>query len=69
MLLDLSLPDGDGLEVLQQLRDNGITPPGTIALTGHDDDDVRRRCIGAGCAAVLVKPVPIAQLLALVRSL
>lgn len=68
MLLDLSLPDGDGLEVLQQLHDHGITPPMTIALTGHDDDEVRQRCIGAGCTTVLVKPAPIAQLLALVRS-
>lgn len=69
MLLDLTLPDGDGLTVLERLRESAHAPRHTIALTGHDDDDVRRRCIDAGCTDVLLKPVPIAQLVELVRSL
>lgn len=69
MLLDLTLPDGDGLTVLQHVAAAGAVLPRTIALTGHDDDDTRDRCIDAGCADVLLKPVPIAQLLARVRSL
>lgn len=69
MLLDLTLPDGDGLGVLESLRSSGALPRATVALTGHDDDDTRERCMGAGCAAVLVKPVPVRELLALVRSL
>jgi DNA-binding response OmpR family regulator len=69
MLLDLTLPDGDGLTALQRLRDANCAPRNTIALTGHDDDEMHARCIDAGCAEVLLKPVPIAQLLALVRSL
>ena len=69
MLLDLTLPDGNGLTILQRLRDDGRAPRGTIAVTGHDDDELRERCIDAGCADVLLKPVPIARLAALVRSL
>jgi two-component system KDP operon response regulator KdpE len=69
MLLDLTLPDGNGLTILQRLRDDGRAPRGTIAITGHDDDELRERCISAGCADVLLKPVPIARLAALVRSL
>ncbi len=69
MLLDIKLPDGDGLSVLQQLRDANCAPRNTVALTGHDDDEMRERCLDAGCADVLLKPVPIAQLLALVQSL
>ena len=69
MLLDLSLPDGDGLLVLKRLHLAGHAPLNTVALTGHDDEEVRQRCIAAGCTEVLLKPVPIAQLLALVRSL
>jgi DNA-binding response OmpR family regulator len=69
MLLDLTLPDGDGLAVLQRLREENRAPRSTVALTGHDDDDVRQRCIDAGCVDVLLKPVPIARLLALVQSL
>ncbi len=69
MLLDLTLPDGDGLTALQRLRDEHCAPRGTIALTGHDDDEIRQRCLDAGCVDVLLKPVPIARLLALVQSL
>jgi two-component system capsular synthesis sensor histidine kinase RcsC len=69
MLLDLTLTDGDGLTVLGRLREEGRAPRSTIALTGYDDDDVRQRCFDAGCVDVLLKPVPIARLLELLRSL
>lgn len=69
MLLDLTLADGDGLAVMDRLREENRLPLKTIALTGHDDDEVRQRCIDAGCAEALLKPVPIARLLALVQSL
>jgi two-component system KDP operon response regulator KdpE len=58
ILLDLTLPDGDGLEVLTRLTSDGRPPPITLALTGRDEPDVRRRCLDAGCHDVLVKPVP-----------
>lgn len=69
LLLDLTLPDGDGLAVLEQLRAANAEPGATFALTGHDDDEIRARCLTAGCREMLVKPVPIRELLALVRSL
>ena len=70
MLLDLTLPDGDGLSVFGQLRDLGHTPPRvTIALTGHEDDAIRDRCLAAGCQAVLTKPIPLRRLLAAVQAL
>ncbi len=69
MLLDITLSDGDGLTALDYLRKSGIAPPRTIALTGHDDEILRQRCINAGCAEVLLKPAPIARLLELARSL
>ena len=34
MLLDLSLPDGSGLEVLEALRERGVPPRATLAMTG-----------------------------------
>ena len=68
MLLDVNLSDGDGVSALDYLTQNDSAPPRTIALTGHDDDDVRQRCINAGCSDVLLKPAPIARLLELARS-
>jgi DNA-binding response OmpR family regulator len=63
MLLDLTLPDGSGLDVLDALRGGGL-PTTTVALTGHDDAAIRRRCLEAGCTEVLVKPVSPRELLA-----
>lgn len=68
MLLDLTLPDGDGLDVLSRLRDQDQVPGRTIVVTGHDDAELRARCIEAGCSEVLLKPVPIARLRELVQS-
>jgi DNA-binding response OmpR family regulator len=62
VLLDLTLPDGDGLSLVAPLLAAGC---GTVvALTGHDDPETRARCLAAGCADVFVKPVPARELLA-----
>ena len=63
MLLDLTLPDGNGLEILEALRERGTLPGSTLAMTGHKDLASRRSCLEAGCADVLLKPVPIGELL------
>jgi len=63
MLLDLTLPDGNGLEILDALRKRGSLPRATIAMTGHNDSASRQKCLEAGCADVLLKPVPISELL------
>jgi DNA-binding response OmpR family regulator len=63
MLLDLTLPDGNGLEVLKTLRERVSLPRVTLAMTGHTDARSRSACFEAGCADVLLKPVPIRDLL------
>ena len=68
MLLDLSLPDGDGLAAIPLLRDAQVLPPIVVALTGHDDPATAARCRQAGCRDVLVKPVPTRELLKRVRG-
>jgi two-component system KDP operon response regulator KdpE len=68
VLLDLTLPDGDGLSVLAALRDIGREPRVTVAVTGRDDPAVRVRCLAAGCREVLLKPVPARELPRLVAT-
>lgn len=68
MLLDISLPDGDGLTVLEELAAHGMKPATTYAMTGHSDAATRDRCIAAGCDGVLLKPVPVQQLLRIVSE-
>jgi len=68
LLLDLGLPDGNGLLALDALRARNALPRVAVALTGRDESDVAARCMAAGCAAVLVKPVPARELVARVRE-
>jgi two-component system KDP operon response regulator KdpE len=68
VLLDLSLPDGHGLDALERYVAPGRRQPITVALTGHDDPDLRERCLRAGCRDVLLKPVPARKLMAMVND-
>ncbi len=67
-LLDLTLPDGDGLTILTRLQELGRAPRICVAVTGHDDPEVRSRCLAAGCHDVLLKPVPARELARLVTA-
>ena len=69
ILLDLTLPDGDGLRLLERLRAAGRPTGIVLALTGHDDAQTAARCRAAGCTDVLVKPVPIRTLIRRVGEL
>ncbi|HOW96916.1 MAG TPA: response regulator transcription factor [Kiritimatiellia bacterium] len=67
LILDLSLPDGDGVEWLRQLRRNGHRQP-VIILTARDA--IADRVIGLeeGADDYLAKPFSFSELLARVRA-
>jgi DNA-binding response OmpR family regulator len=68
MLLDLGLPDGDGVEWLQSLRaDNCNTP--VLIVTARDGLDDRVKGLDTGADDYLVKPFEIEELLARIRVL
>jgi DNA-binding response OmpR family regulator len=62
VLLDLTLPDGEGLAVIEPLRAAGTKT--FVALTGHDDAATRQRCLDAGCVDVIIKPPRARELVA-----
>jgi len=64
VLLDLTLPDGDGFDVVRRLDDAAIRRPPMVAVTGHDDPAIAVRCNELGLLGVLVKPVPPRELIA-----
>lgn len=68
ILLDITLRGEDGLEVLGQLADDGGRVPVAVAITGHDDRLVHRRCRDAGCREVLVKPIAAMELPGKIRT-
>jgi DNA-binding response OmpR family regulator len=59
-IVDLRLPDGDGVSLAQEWRRSG---PPAVALTGDAGPETRDRAIAAGFRDSFVKPVPIAELL------
>ena len=61
VLLDLRLPDGDGLSLVGHVQARGGV---AIAVTGDDDPATRQRCLDAGCVDVLIKPVPVREMMA-----
>lgn len=68
MILDLGLPDADGLSVIASLVRRGMKPTTTFAMTGRNDAETIERCKAAGCDDVLLKPVPVQQLLRIVTK-
>jgi two-component system OmpR family response regulator len=67
MLLDLSLPDGHGLDLLKRLRRRGDTTPVIIA-TAMDQLSMRIAGLNAGADDYLVKPFDLDELLARVAA-
>ncbi len=63
ILLDVTLPDGDGLTIIRRLRALGRNTGVVVALTGRDEPEVAAHCAELGCADVLLKPVPTRDLL------
>jgi two-component system, OmpR family, response regulator MprA len=68
MLLDLLLPDEDGLEVCRRLREQGEHIP-ILMLTARDTVSDRIAGLDAGADDYLVKPFSTAELVARVRAL
>lgn len=58
ILLDISLPGMDGLEVLSQLKsDERLTKIPVIALTAHAVSGDREQYLGAGFNDYIAKPI------------
>jgi DNA-binding response OmpR family regulator len=68
VLLDLTLPGRDGLEILRALRQRRMETP-VLVLTARDSLEDRVTGLDAGADDYLVKPFAFAELLARIRAL
>lgn len=67
LILDVSLPDGDGRDLCSRLRRQGVKVP-IIMLTGSDDESDVVRGLDSGANDYIAKPFRMAELLARLRA-
>jgi two-component system cell cycle response regulator DivK len=69
VLMDIRLPDIDGMEALSRLRaDERTASIPVLALTAQAMDGDRERFLGAGFDGYISKPANVVELLGLVRQ-
>ena len=68
IILDLNLPDIDGLEVLKKIRNRKVSPP-VLILSARDAVEDRVKGLELGADDYLVKPFAFVEMLARVRAL
>ena len=66
ILLDLGLPDGEGVEVIGKIRLWTETP--ILVISARDEDTDKIEALDAGADDYLTKPFSVAELLARLRS-
>lgn len=68
-VLDVRLPDGDGITVCREVRSEMDEPPACLMLTSFSDDEALFTAIMAGAAGYLLKQVSGTDLIGAVRRL
>ncbi len=66
VILDLGLPDGDGGELLEMIRQTDSTP--VIVLSARTDEEEKVRLLDMGANDYITKPFGSSELMARVRS-
>jgi DNA-binding response OmpR family regulator len=67
IILDLGLPDMDGLDVCREIRQTSSVP--IVMLTKRDTEPDRQQGLAAGANAYITKPFDAHELQTMVRSL
>ena len=67
LILDLGLPDGDGMDLVNYVRATSNTP--ILILTARDEEDEKIRLLEAGANDYLSKPFGIRELIVRVKVL
>ena len=67
ILTDLSMPEMDGYELIERLRERTGRRIPAVAITGYDSEEDRARAAASGFDGHVVKPFGVATLVDLVR--
>lgn len=69
LLTDIQLLDGNGMDLLREIKSRGSPGAKGITLSGYTEDEEKARSRNAGYAAHMAKPVDFQQLLKMVKNL
>jgi len=70
VILDINLPGVDGYELCRQIKkDENLSRPIVISISGMDDDAVREKSIEAGADGFMKKPIRLEDLPGLIEHL
>ncbi len=67
IFLDIKMPQMDGIEVLQQMREHGIETP-IVMISGHGNIETAVECIKKGAYDFIEKPIDLNRLLVVIRN-
>lgn len=70
LLLDMNLPDGTGVDILEAMQGMGeeIAKTTVVVLTASDDESIRRRCSELKVHDYITKPVHEDQFMRVIRE-
>ena len=63
VLLDMTLPEIHGTQVLREIRERNATIP-VVVITANDDPRIKKQCENLGVKRFLIKPIDVQELLA-----
>ncbi len=67
IFLDIKMPQMDGIEVLEKMRENGVETP-IVMISGHGNIETAIECIKKGAYDFIEKPIDLNRLLVVVRN-
>lgn len=69
-IVDLGLPDGDGVKAINEIIKHSDDPvPYIVVVTGSTNQSLHQRALDAGADSVLVKPISEDQIKGALRTL
>jgi len=69
ILLDINMPQMNGLHFLKEMKSGPFQHIPVIVISGDKTEEMESRCLNAGAAAYMKKPPDTKKLLALIENL
>ena len=58
VIIDLGLPDGNGVDLAREIKDGSASAPGVLIVSGSEEDVTAVAAQSAGADGYIIKPIP-----------